>query len=137
MIFVKGLPSAIQKMEEMQLKRFILFIMRIISEDSATLENGNLSQPPWWPSLVTYEKCSYSYIPLIKWTQNDMKSIIMECYKYYDHEISITFSKSLSDLNINDLKFVTDDLANKTSIVYKPTQQVLIIVPNKYLVSFV
>lgn len=123
LIFVNGRPKSIHKMTDHEVYKFIKHIIAIRGTSLDT-------KPIWWPSeTISYAKFSNS-MP----EPNILKSIVYQCYKYYEEICTLCASEQLANHEYHEIDIRKDPPNNTYSIFVKATNELLAMTMCEHLV---
>lgn len=126
LVFACGIPTAIECMDVIKLKKFIMFLVDYMDRYTGTAHRHE----NWWP--VNIDHCTNA------WSVDEMREFIRNCYDCYDQAVLLTSSSKLADIPAKCLEYVTNsNLADNemVEIVYLETNTTIAQLDNSLLVS--
>jgi hypothetical protein len=121
-IFVKGRPKSIDRMDKMELKKFIQHLLVVCEKRVHPV-------PEWWPPAINWLKFVWNTLPIL-----ELKTIVLSCYAYHNELYTLYLSDQLAKMDFKQLKFklISD---NVTAIFNRLTERPLLVTVNENLVS--
>lgn len=136
LLFAGGYPTSLERITEIQLEKFIPFLVQCSLGFIQIQHNAEYSEPEWWPEDVPFA------IPLRRpasisadnWHAT-MKEIVVICYSFHKGIFLLRFCNELCSYQPEFLRFINNK--NSTTSLYdRISNKLLVTFRNENMVSY-